>query len=168
MFVSGHSSEQGKAYYPTIAPGRLYRSWNVSPTSSLMHLRMRKHTTHKFIHSSNRMAYNVKLQGRVVGWAGYPREIDLASFSVSGDFDIGVLPWRREFDMVTILEDWKNLETSLCHRGQLPRSFCFSRPTMSEIKVSESVLFSFKYTQTKTSCRLRLQVHWLSLFFCFS
>ena len=60
MFVSGHSSEQGIAYYPTIAPGRLYRSWNVSPTSSLMHLRMRKHTTHKFIHSSNRMASNVK------------------------------------------------------------------------------------------------------------
>ena len=74
----GHSCEQGIAYYPTIAPRRLYRSWNVSPTSSLMQLRMRKHATHKFIHSSNRMASNVKLQGRVVGWAGYPREIDLA------------------------------------------------------------------------------------------
>ena len=105
MFVSGHSCEQGIAYYPTIAPRRLYRSWNVSPTSSLMQLRMRKHATHKFIHSSNRMASNVKLQGRVVGWAGYPREIDLTSFSLRGDFDIGVLPWRREFDMATILED---------------------------------------------------------------
>lgn len=68
----GHSCEQGIAYYPTIAPRHLYRSWNVSPTSSLMQLRMRKHATHKFINP------NVKLQGRVVGWAGYPREIDLA------------------------------------------------------------------------------------------
>ena len=32
---------------------------------------------------------------------GYPREIDSASFSLGGDFDIRVLPWRREFDIAT-------------------------------------------------------------------
>ena len=31
------------------------------------------------------------------------------------------------------------------------RSFCFFHPTMSERKVSESVLLSFKYTQSNTS-----------------
>ena len=30
---------------------------------------------------------------------GYPREIDSASFSRGGNFDIWVLPWGREFDM---------------------------------------------------------------------
>ena len=33
------------------------------------------------------------------GGAGYPREIDSASFSLGGDFDIWVLPWGREFDI---------------------------------------------------------------------
>ena len=32
---------------------------------------------------------------------GYPREIDWASFSLGGDFDIRVLPWGREFDIAT-------------------------------------------------------------------
>ena len=37
---------------------------------------------------------------RVGGWAGYPREIESASFSLGGaDFDIWVLPWGWEFDM---------------------------------------------------------------------
>ena len=54
--------------------------------------------------------------------------------------------------MAAILEDRKNLVTSLLR--QIFRSFCFSRQTMSERKVSESVLFSFKYTQTNTSFTL--------------
>ena len=29
----------------------------------------------------------------------YPREIDSASFSLGGNFDIYVQPWGREFDM---------------------------------------------------------------------
>ena len=41
---------------------------------------------------------------------GYPREIDLASVFLSGDFDIRVQPRGRKFDMATILEDQKNLE----------------------------------------------------------
>ena len=36
-----------------------------------------------------------------VGVAGYPREIDSASFSLGEDFDIRVLPWGREFDIAT-------------------------------------------------------------------
>ena len=32
------------------------------------------------------------------GGAGYPREIDSASFFLGGDFDIRVLPWGRAFD----------------------------------------------------------------------
>ena len=48
-------------------------------------------------------------------------------------------------------------------------SFCFSRPTKSERKVSESVLFSFKYTQSNSSL-----TQWFTstltvfVFFCFS
>ena len=34
-----------------------------------------------------------------MGGAGYPREIDSASFSPGGDFDIQVLPWGQEFDI---------------------------------------------------------------------
>ena len=32
---------------------------------------------------------------------GYPREIDSASFSLGGDFDIRVLHWGRESDIAT-------------------------------------------------------------------
>ena len=39
----------------------------------------------------------VKPQGE--GGGGYQWEIDLASFSLGGDFDIWVLPWGREFDI---------------------------------------------------------------------
>ena len=50
------------------------------------------------------------LSPRVGGGEGYPREIGSGSFSLGGDFDIWVLPWGRELDMATILEDRKNLE----------------------------------------------------------
>ena len=35
------------------------------------------------------------------GGGGYLREIDSASISLGGDFDIRVLPWGREFDIAT-------------------------------------------------------------------
>ena len=35
------------------------------------------------------------------GWVGYPWEVDFVSVSLGGDFDIGVLPWGREFDIAT-------------------------------------------------------------------
>ena len=46
----------------------------------------------------NNAPINVKPQGR---GGGYPQEIDSASFSLGGDFDIRVLPWGREFDIAT-------------------------------------------------------------------
>ena len=42
---------------------------------------------------------NVKPQGRGGEGAGYPREIDSASFSLGGDFDIWVLPSGRGFEI---------------------------------------------------------------------
>ena len=42
------------------------------------------------------------------GRAGYPREIDSASFSLGGNFDIWVLPWGREFDMAKTCFGQKN------------------------------------------------------------
>jgi len=37
-----------------------------------------------------------------MGGTGYPWEIDSASFSLGGDFDIQVLPWGQEFDIATV------------------------------------------------------------------
>ena len=50
--------------------------------------------------SSCNAPINVKPQGGG-GRAVYPREIDSASFSLGGDFDIRVLLWGREFDIAT-------------------------------------------------------------------
>ena len=54
---------------------------------------------HAGIHYIN-APIDVKPQGGG-GGAGYPWEIDSASFSLGGDFDIQALPWGREFDTST-------------------------------------------------------------------
>ncbi|XP_067041107.1 uncharacterized protein [Acropora muricata] len=81
--------------------------------------------------------------------AGYPREIDSVTFSLGWDFDIWVLPWGREFDVATILEDRNNLETSRRHfdhsafPAQLRAKERFLCSTVSNEKLSSlTILFS--------------------------
>ena len=77
---------------------------------------------------------NVKPQGR----GNYPREIDSASFSLGGDFDIRVLPWGREFDIVTTCLGQKAVPRGA--RGNLTFSRCpgVGNLTLALVKMSNS------------------------------
>ena len=78
---------------------------------------------------------------------GISQEIDPASFSLAGDFDIGRchLPWP------TILE---NLDTRLRHCGQTFRSFCFSRPTLRAKEIPLVRLLSHLFLVEVLSCQI--------------
>ena len=77
---------------------------------------------------------NVKPQGR----GNYPREIDSASFSLGGDFDIRALPWGREFDIVTTCFGQKAVPRGA--RGNLTFSRCpgVGNLTLALVKMSNS------------------------------
>jgi len=67
---------------------------------------------------------------------GYPREIDSASFTLSGDFDIWVLPWGREFNIATTCFGQKALPRG----GNLtfPRCPGVGNLTLALLKMSNS------------------------------
>ena len=76
---------------------------------------------------------NVKPQSR---GAGYPREIDSASFSLDGDFDIRVLPWVWEFDIAMTCYGQKAVPRG----GNLTFSRCpgVGNLTLALVKMSNS------------------------------
>ena len=70
------------------------------------------------------------------GGAGYPREIDSASFSLGGDFDSRVLPWGWEFDIATTCFGQKAVPRG----GNLTFSRCpgVGNSTLALVKMSNS------------------------------
>ena len=74
-------------------------TWNGSHRSRILPVTTRSSKRHVSIHYINTPS-NVKPKDGG-GGAGYPREIDAASFFLGGDFDIRVLPWGRVFHIAT-------------------------------------------------------------------
>ena len=71
-----------------------------------------------------------------MGAAGYPREIDSASFSLGGDFDIQVLPWGQEFNIAMTCFGQKVVPRG----GNLTFSWCpgVGKLTLALVKMSNS------------------------------
>ena len=65
---------------------------------------------------------------------GYPQEIDSASLSLGGDFDIWVLPWGREFDIAKTCFGQKAVPRG----GNLTFSRCPGNLTLALMKMSNS------------------------------
>ena len=86
--------------------------------------------------NSNVVMHSSMFGPRVRGGAGYPREIDSASFSLGGDFDIRVLPWGREFDIATTCFGQKAIPRG----GNLTFSRCpgVGNLTLALVKMSNS------------------------------